>query len=514
MKTLPKNLPVTQVSAAEYSEEIAALKTLLCEWEDKYQRLLEQFKLSQHTRFGKSSEAHPEQGQLFNEAEAILESEPESVIPSYTRKKSKGRPKLPANLPREYVTHDLPDADKVCDCCGHPLHRVGQETCEKLDFIPAQIKVIAHIRPKYSCRACEHQDTQVTFKIMPPVVSLIPRSISTPTLLAQIITQKYQYGLPLYRQESLLKQLGIELSRKTMSSWMLKVARALERLYQLMIKTLLSQSVINADETPLKVIHSDKAKCYMWVYCCGTDGPTVNNHTSTSNPPNIVIYDYQSGRGAEHPINFLQGYHQYLQVDGYQAYGLTDAVLVACMAHARRKFTDAEKVLGKGKAGKVQWALSLFQKLYRIEKEIKGKPAAEIYRIRQERAKPLLTVYKDWLDKSINQVPPKSTLGKAIAYSLNQWPKLVRYLDDGRLNIDNNRAERAIKSFVIGRKNWLFLNTVKGANASAVLYSFVETAKANGFIPFDYLTKIFNELPKLDDEAELDHLLPWNIVLK
>ena len=171
-------------------------------------------------------------------------------------------------------------------------------------------------------------------------------------------------------------------------------------------------------------------------------------------------------------------------------------------------------MLGKGKAGKVQWALNLFQKLYRIEKEIKGKSADEVYRIRQERAKPLMTDYKDWLDKSINQVPPKSTLGKAIAYSLNQWPKLVRYLDDGRLNIDNNRAERAIKPFVIGRKNWLFSNTVKGANASAVLYSFVETAKANGLIPFDYLTKIFNELPKLDDEAELDHLLPWNVMLK
>ena len=185
---------------------------------------------------------------------------------------------------------------------------------------------------------------------MPPVLSLIPRSISTPTLLAQIITQKYQYGLPLYRQESLFKQLGIELNRQTMSSWMLKVATALERLYQLMIKVLLAQPVIHTDESPIKVIHSDKAKCYMWVYCCGTDGPTVNNHTSTSNPPNIVIYDYQSGRGAEHPINFLQGYHQYLQVDGYQAYDLTDAVLVACMAHARRQFTDAEKALGKGKA--------------------------------------------------------------------------------------------------------------------------------------------------------------------
>jgi len=263
---------------------------------------------------------------------------------------------------------------------------------------------------------------------------------------------------------------------------------------------------------PLKVIHSDKATCYMWVYCCGTDGPTIKNHATTSNLPNIVIYDYQSGRGAEHPINFLQGYHQYLQVDGYQAYGLTDAVLVAGMAHARRKFTDAEKVLGKDKAGKVQWALSLFQKLYRIEKEIKGKSADEIYRIRQERAKPLMADYKDWLDKSIHQVPPKSTLGKAIAYSLNQWPKLVRYLDDSRLNIDNNRAERAIKPFVIGRKNWLFSNTVKGANASAVLYSFIETAKANGLIPFDYLTKIFNELPKLNDEAELDHLLPWNVM--
>jgi hypothetical protein len=273
----------------------------------------------------------------------------------------------------------------------------------------------------------------------------------------------------------------------------------------------LQQSVIQADETTLKVIESDKSKCYMWLYCTGTDTPD-NNYTEI---PNIVLYDFHESRASQCAIDFLQGHSGYLQVDGYQAYESTQATLVGCWAHARRKFKEADIAQNKGKpkAGKATWAMTHIRKLYRIEAAIKEKSPAEKQAYRVEHATPLLKEYKVWLDQSILQVPPKSALGKALAYSLNQWPKLICYLEDGHLNIDNNRAERAVKPFVIGRKNWLFSNTTSGAHASSILYSIVETAKANNLIPFDYLHHILNALSEPLDDKGLNALLPWSVSL-
>ena len=296
-----------------------------------------------------------------------------------------------------------------------------------------------------------------------------------------------------------------------MSGWLLKIADLLKVLYDKLRQILLQQSVIQADETTLKVIESEKSKCYMWLYCTGTDSPE-SNHTDI---PNIVLYDFHESRASQCAIDFLQGYSGYLQVDGYQAYASTEAILSGCWAHARRKFKEADIVQGKGKpkAGKATWAMSHIKKLYRIETLIKDKTPAEKQVYREEHATPLLEEYKAWLDKSILQVPPKSALGKAIAYSLNQWPKLTRYLEDGHLNIDNNRAERAVKPFVIGRKNWLFSNTASGAHASSILYSIVESAKANNLVPFDYLNHVISVLSERQDDQNLNELLPWNVSL-
>ena len=419
----------------------------------------------------------------------------------------------------------------------------------KLQFIPAQLKVIEHVRPKYSCRRCEKQNTSVKIKVAPLPASPIPKSIATASLLTQIITSKFQYALPLYRQESLFKQYGIELSRKTMSVWMMKSATLLKPIYDRLIEIQLQQAAIHADETPLNVIMEDKAKCYMWVccslfqtlpafppsmevycslfqtlpafppsmevYCCGADSPpkadTPPNKIlppDKASIPRIVIYDYQNSRAGQCPINYLRGFDGYLQVDGYVGYEQTDALLVGCMAHARRKFKDAKTAQPKSKSGKADIALGMIQKLYRIEAQIKTETISETLRIRQEQAKPILDEFKCWLDKSALQVVPKSVLGIAIGYTLGQWPKLIRYIEDGQLNIDNNRAERAIKPFVIGRKNWLFSYTQNGAQASAVLYSLIETAKANGLVPFDYLCRLLTELP--EDPQDLDLLMPWN----
>jgi len=478
----------------------------------QYQQILEQFRLAQQRQFGQSSEVSLDQLGLFNETEQTVEAddlEAEQETISYTRRKPKRKP-LPKDLPRETIVHDIADADKTCDCCGHELHCMGEDKSEQLEFIPASIKVIEHVRLKYSCRQCEQQGTRVDIKIAPVPPAPIPKSIATASLLSQIITSKYQYALPLYRQEQMFKQYGIELSRKTMADWMIRCSELLVPIYQRLKAIQLQQTVMNADETPLKVIHEDKSRCYMWVYCTGSDSPPDKN-TDKDPPPNIVLYDYQNSRAGHCPRDYLDGYQGYLQVDGYAGYAQTGATLVGCFAHARRKFIEVQRAQVKGKTGKADWAISHIRKLYRIESEIKEKASAEKQTRRQAQAKPLLDQFKAWLDKSALQVPPKSAIGKAIAYSLGQWSKLERYIEDGNLQIDNNRAERAIKPFVIGRKNWLFSNTANGAQASAMLYSLIETAKANGLTPFDYLHHLLTELPR--QSRDIEQLLPWNVDL-
>jgi transposase len=375
-----------------------------------------------------------------------------------------------------------------------------------IKFVPAQIKVIEHIRLKYSCRTCEQSATRTTLKIAPVPTGPISKSIATPSLLSQIITSKYPFSLPLYRQEMFFKQHGIEINRKTMSEWMIKYATLFKPIIDILHKHLLQQSVVQADETALKVVKEDKSTCYMWLYCSGTDS------VRESNLKNIVLYDYQNSYSGRCAVNYLQGFTGALQVDGYKGYEQTNAQLSGCWAHTRRKFTDAQKAQGNNKADKADkalWAINHIQKLYRIEKLIEGKSAEEKVAIRREQALPLLEQFRTWLDRWALQVPPKSAVGKTIAYNLNQWQKLVRYVENGDLNIDNNRAERAIKPFVIGRKNWLFSNSASG---SAVLYSVIETEKANGLTPFNYLMHLLEELPKEPDD--LEPLLPWNVELE
>ncbi len=476
------------------------LKKLLVKQAARLMFLEEQFRLAQQQRFGASSEGHPAQGDLFNEAEAELDvvEEDDEPLLAITKKKPL-RQKLPADLPRETIIYDI--EDKTCACCGNELHQMGDERSEKLEFVPAQVKVIEHVRLKYSCRTCEKEGTSTQIKIAPVPPSPIPKGFATATLLSQIITSKYQYALPLYRQESLFKQYGIALSRKTMANWMMKSSDLFKPLYAKLQEVLLQQGVIQADETTLNVINEDKIKSYMWLYCTGTDSP------STGDIPNIVLFDYQSGRAGQCAVDYLSGFTGYLQVDGYAGYEKTSAMLVGCWAHARRKFIEAQTAQAKGKTGKADMALSMIQKLYRIEISLKDKDANEKYQLRQEKTKPLLEQFYQWLEKA--NVPPKSALGKAIQYCKNQWHKLVRFIEDGDLNIDNNRAERAVKPFVIGRKNWLFSNTANGAKASAMLYSIIETAKANGLTPFDYIAHCLEQLSY--EHVDVEKLLPWNM---
>jgi len=472
-----------------------------------YQELLERYNIKLANEYGKKSEKMPGADEIFNEAEVTLDEQDNQILTSVTpesetEKKVKPKRKpLPPELPRKDVIIDIDDTDKICDCCRNPLHKMGESSSESLEFVPAHIKVIKTIRPKYTCRHCEKNGIESDVKTAPMPATPIPKSIATASLLSQIITCKYQFGLPLYRQETMLSDIGITLSRQTMSSWILRSATLLEPLYMRLKKTLIAEPSIHADETLLKVIKAEKATSYMWVYCCGTDALGSNT--------NIVLFDYHNSRRAQCTIDFLDGYQGYMHVDGYKAYESTQATLVACLAHIRRKFIDVKKVQSKKKTGKVDVALNLIGKLYGIEKRIKGKSVEDKFTIRQSQAKPIVKILYDWLIEHKEKTPPKSKLGEAISYSLNQFEKFQRYLEDGRLSIDNNRAERAVKPFVIGRKAWLFSYTNTGANASAILYSLVETAKANNLIVHDYIASCLQQIA--ENPNDIDALLPWNI---
>jgi transposase len=496
--------------------------TLITKLSQRLDFLEEQFRLAQHKRFASQNEAHPGQDDLFNEVEDIAEFEREQADseekqPTQKKKRTRNTKPFAAHITREVIVHDIDDADKVCACCQGEMHCMGKDVNEKLVFVPALAKIEEHHRLKYACRGCDKNDTKTPIIQAPPVPSILPKSYATPSLIAQLIAAKYQHGLPLYRQEVIFRQLGIELSRQTMSDWLIKIANVLHPvLYEYWHKILLQQDVIKADETPLKVIKDDNIKSYMWVYSSGADSPAGNINGDSA--PNIVLYDYQPTRAGKCAVDFLQNddkqhYTGYLQVDGYAGYHKLHCNLVVCMAHIRRKFDEAKKAQSKSsqKTGKADWALSQIQKLYRIEKQIKGLPIEERYRTRQEKSVPLLNQFKTWLDKSAPNVLPESLLGKALNYALNQWDKTIRYCDDGRLDIDNNRSERAIKPFVMGRRAWLFSQTANGANASATLYSIVETAKANGLVPYDYLVHVMEKIMQGDTEPE--QLLPWNVKL-
>nr|WP_198265796.1 IS66 family transposase [sulfur-oxidizing endosymbiont of Gigantopelta aegis] len=430
---------------------------------------------------------------------------------TYERKKP-GRKPLPKDLPRKVVRHELSEAEQVCDC-GHHLHEIGEETSEQLEIVPAQVYVVEHVQVKYACRACEEG-----VKTAPKPAQPIPRSFASPSLLAYIIVSKFLDSLPLYRQEAIFKRYKITLSRASMSNWVLKSAELLKPFYNRLLYYLIRQKIIQADETTMRVIHDGRENCpksYMWLYQSG------GYHSKCP----IVLYEYQPTRAGQHAKTFLTGFSGYLQTDGFPGYHIfenenSEVTLLGCMAHARRKFHDALKALPKNsqkKPGMVQMAISKIAKLYAIEKQIKPLNAEQRYLIRQEKSKPLLDDFKKWCDDKVTKTTKDSKLGVAIRYVINQWKYLTVYLEEGNLQIDNNMAERRIKPFVIGRKNWVMNQNPRGAEASAILYSIVQTAKANNLEPFAFLTHILTELPKLgrhyDDEA-LEQLLPWNLTEK
>ena len=338
--------------------------------------------------------------------------------------------------------------------------------------------------------------------------NIIPGSFATPEAIAHIMTQKFVMGSPLYRQEQEINRQGIQLSRQTMSNWILKVTEDyLTPVYKQLHKELLKRDVLHGDETTLQVLHepgkAPQSESYMWLYRTSGD---------TGKP--IVLYEYQPGRGAKHPKEFLAGYKGYLHTDGYQGYHSLpeDITVVGCWAHARRKFDEAVKSLPKGKAkgSSASQGLAYCNLLFEIEQGLAEKTAKERYNERLKQAKPVLDAMFAWANSKT--AAPKSALGKAFTYLNEQWPYLTNYLKDGRLELSNNRAERSIKPFVIDRKNFLFANTPKGAKGSAIMFSLIQTAIENGLDPYQYLTWLLKNTNKADlkNPDMPEKLLPWN----
>ncbi|MGH8325805.1 MAG: IS66 family transposase [Steroidobacteraceae bacterium] len=467
--------------------------------------LQEQLNLALARRFAARSEKlSPDQIRLFDEAEAdaalAVEETDDNVVPiaSHTRQK-RGRKPLPEALPRVDVVHDLPAAERRCPHDGAALAEIGQVVSEQLDIVPAKIQVLRHIRKQYAC-ACGQ-----CIKTAPLPAQPIPKSLASPGLLAHVAVSKYQDALPLYRQETILARIGVELSRATLANWMMEAGTLIQPLINLLREQLIAYDIVQMDETPVQVLHEPgkaaRSKSYLWL--------------ARGGPPDqrIILFDYDPSRGAAVPARLLDGFKGTLQTDGYAGYhavvaarGLTR---IGCWAHARRKFDEAVKAQGKNpRRGRAHQGLALIRKLYAVEARVRAATPAQRYAARQQDARPVLDTLRTWLDQALPQVPPTTATGKALNYLHNEWPTLIGYVDDGQLEIDNNLAENALRPFVLGRKNWLFSDSVRGVKASANLYSLIETAKANGLEPYAYLRRVFTELPQAQTVEAVEALLP------
>lgn len=517
MKLDISSLPDDSAELKEIILSLAACRADLEEKQQSYQSridyLQERIRLLQNELFGRKSEKLTKEDRrqllLFNEVEtteATFAIPNEITIAAHTRRKT-GRKPLPKELPRVEVIHDLSEAEKRCGCGSH-MSRIGEEICEKLDIIPAKVRVIRHIRYKYTCKSCEGLDSDgPTVRIAPAPVQLIPKSMASAGLLAHLLLSKFEDALPFYRQEKIFARMGIELGRATMCNWAVKVAERLKPLMALLHQQIRCGPLINIDETPVQVLkepgRSNTSKSYMWVYRGGDPQKPV------------LIYQYQPTRSGQVPLKFLDGYQGYVQSDAYSGYdslGRQPGIqLVGCWAHVRRKFKEVITAKSnRKKQGHATQALDYIGQLYAIEKHADKNEFSPDQRLdlRRHKATAILTEFEKWLTQTSLITPPKGLLGKAVNYTLRNWDRLVRYVDDGRLRPDNNLAENAIRPFVVGRKNWLFSGHPNGAQASAAIFSLIETAKANRLKPYEYFRFLFDKLPYAESEDDYKNLLP------
>jgi transposase len=486
--------------AIQKALEVDYLQTQLAFFKNRlFRRKLEKF-----------IEENPSQDSFnfFDEVEAILQEEQtetrledlsETLVAGYVRKVRGKRRPLPANIEREVVTHEIPLELRKCEVHGSVLKEMGEDTSEAIKIIPEKITVLRTITKKYCCDECEGN---VKKALVP--ATILPKSNCTAETLSYIITSKYDDHLPLYRIEERLARLGIDLPRQTMARWVIESAEKLQVILNLLKERVLGSTYIQMDETRVQVVNENlktiDSEKYIWVMRAVKE--------------KILIFEYNPSRSSKVPKELLQDYKGTIQTDGYGGYGFVDddknLIRLGCTAHVRRKFVEITKV--KTLAGKSHTVsnriLSLYKKIYKIEEDIKAETKENRYKIRQTKSKLLLNEIEKIVLESIDQTSPNSALGKALGYAKNQWTRVMRYLDDGDYEIDNNSIERVIKAFATGRKNWLFSSTVDGANASALYFTLLETAKENGLNPNTYFTNLFHKIPEAKTLEDFEALLP------
>jgi len=506
-KTLPNDIKLCHTLIAELFESLG-------KYEKRTSRLQHTIDQLLQSRYGRKSERLedidpalllPAMQDYLKEMQEEKEQEQKDIPVktekqkiTYTRNKPK-RKKLPTDLPRDIINYDLDESEKVCDCCGEQLQRIGEEKSEQLDYIPASLRVIEHVRFKYACKGCE-QKVVTADKDRQPIEKGLPAA----GLLAHVAVSKYVDHLPLYRLEGIFKRHDIDISRSTMCGWAAGTADLLRPLYNLMSKEVLLSKVINTDDTPVRVqdkkLDGKTRTGRIWIYCGDDDHP-------------YNVYDYTTNRSREGPQGFLRDYKEgFLQADAYAGYNfifddpLRDVIESLCWAHARRKFYEARKTSPQLSHTAIAWV----KMLYDVEKEIKGLPADQKKEVRQEKSVVILADIKTWLDEiTFEQALPQSPIRQAINYALNGWKALCVYAQDGDLSIDNNVAERLMRPIAVGRKNWLFFGSDNGGRTAATLFTIAQSAKRHNVNVFTYLKDIIARIS--DHRAnQLHDLLPDN----
>ena len=494
---LPDDVPTLQAMVRQLLAEVARLRAENAELKGKLEQALKH-------RFGRRSQRRRP------------ERTPGADKPARQRDLH-GRSALPEHLQRREVIHDLTEAEKLCPCCGRPRVCIGTQTAEQLDMEPARFFVLRTIKKTYGCQHCDPDQVPAEQRLQtagPAQVGPIAKGLCGPGLLAHVITAKFADHTPLHRLAGQLARCGVAIARSTLGDWLAQAAGLLDPLYQLMHQRLLRSRVIHGDDTSVKlrVQGAERTrKAHLWTYIGDADYP-------------YVVFDFTADYTATGPEGFLEGYQGYLQADAlaqYEGlYGEDQVKHCCCWAHARRKFVAA----AEGGDERANAALELIRQLYAIERDLPpllpaaDDPVAQTQRLqreeqrrqrRQQQAGPVLAQLKQWLDQQRPQALPKSALGQAIGYALNNWEALVRYQEQGYLAIDNNLSERTLRAIALGRNNWGVLGSETGGATAAVLYSVVGTCKHLGIDPLAYLREALPGLFALGDKPKAEQLLEW-----
>jgi transposase len=501
------------VATDSLPDDAGTLKAMLIAERVRNERLLQIIKELQRHRFGRRAETLPEDQMLLGledveqvaasgEAESDAANAAERAKRSAKRRVNRGS--LPAHLPRVEMVVDIDD--HACPCCGKALHRIGEDTSERLDIVPAQFRVLVVRRPKYACRACENGVVQA-----PAPSRLIEGGLPTEATVAQVLVSKYADHLPLYRQAQIYARQGIDLDRSTLADWVGRAAFMLRPVHQRLLAALKSSSKLFADETTAPVLDPGRGRTklgQLWAYA-RDDRPWGG-----TDPPGVA-YVYAPDRKAERPITHLAGFKGILQVDGYGGYRALaergEVQLAFCWSHVRRRFYE---LAAAGPAPIATETLERIAALYAIEKDIRGRSAEERRAVRQKMSQPIVDNLEPWLRAKLALISQKTKLAEAIRYALSRWEGLTRFLDDGRIEIDSNVVERSIRPIALNRKNALFAGSDGGGEHWAVIASLIETCKLTGVDPRAYLTDVITKIVNGHTNNRIDELLPWVYAVK